>query len=135
MKTPLFFITLFFLKACATNLSGSVFDLSEKPIYTKDAKINIVPLSPKNGAKAQIISLNKDGSFSTEKDLIEGEYLIEPLIPGYESQSIRTHIKEHVHLKIQLKNLKKADTSTIKANMDVTLGRGAGKASLTPPKY
>ena len=122
--------------SCATTISGILLNEKEAPVSSNEGKINIIPLSQNSiNTPPQIIDLDEDGSFETNLQISPGEYLVEPLIPGYVNQSIRTTVSESVYLKIILKSDPPPPGKNITPNMEVKLDRGPGDASLTPPQY
>lgn len=122
--------------SCASGISGVIMDLSDNPINEPHAKINITLLSGKTGRPySEIVEVDEDGTFQNSHDLEPGEYLIEPLVPGYQQHSLRVSMKDKIHLKIPLKPIENQKDDLIEPNMGVRIGRGAGSANLTPPKY
>ncbi len=125
--------TLTLLSACQTTISGTIRDETGDPVYT-DGKVNVTYLTD-NGQTTYILDIATDGSFSTDKELKPGEYLVEPLIPGYEYGSSRITLDSSQTLVFNVKKLALPKIPTFKANPDVKLGRGEGTATITPPMF
>lgn len=120
-----------FLSSCAPSLSGKIFDGKEL-INSTDGRINVVSLD--NDKKSYfIIQVQEDGSFSLDKNIEKGTYLIEALVPGYKILSKKIIIDKSKELRLHLKPLKAKKDLAISVNPEGDTGIGAGKATITPP--
>ena len=119
------------LASCAPTLAGVVQDGDGKPIQTQAGTVNVSSLTSNDSF---VLSVGPDGKFATEVDIPPGEYLVEALVPGYELQSKKYTVGEEGDLVLQLQPLAKGRPSAIGANLDGEVSRGAGGATLTPPK-
>jgi hypothetical protein len=124
------------LNACATTISGHVFQDNGQPLTVDGAKVNISYLASDSSAPGRnhIVALDQDGFFETDQDLAEGYYLVEPLIPGYIANSLRIYVDQDRSLKIFAKPLQTQRSQLIPLQRDNRMDRGSGNARLTLPK-
>lgn len=134
MKLSEILALMLVISGCTTTISGEITDSNGQPI-SFSGKINIVRLDSNAEQKSLIIDIDQRGMFESNADLEEGEYLVEPLIPGYEYGSTRISLTSSQHLKFAVKERPKTKPKTFKANDNLNIGMGAGNANLTPPKY
>ena len=134
MKNPYGFLLLTsLLYGCATSISGVVMDETNRPIKTHEGKINIHLLSPSTRPLSIVVDIDAKGEFSTNTNLTEGEYLVEPLIPGYRSDAIKLQLSASQKLTLSATKIGPIKPSTIGTGENSDVGKGAGEASLTPP--
>lgn len=127
-------VLLFVLQGCATTITGSIVGENDNPIKAKEGKVNILLLSKSKRKISHIIDVNENGKFIADENIEPGEYLIEPLIPGYKTTSVKITIKKNIDIKLRAYKSNSIKSSVIGANIDIEEGRGSGGASLTPPK-
>ena len=92
MKLNFLFITLILsCLSCRTTISGRI--VSEKSHHSNDyrGKINVARID-KEGF-SEILDVKSDGTFPTIQGLSPGRYLIEPLLPGFQSNSLTVDIE------------------------------------------
>lgn len=129
----LFWISLLAV-GCSPTLSGHLSTTTGEPVTASEARVNVSNL---NDDQSIILSVEKNGRFSTRQDLPKGEYLVEALVPGYKIESKRVKLGADAPLNIELKlqPLERTRTRSTSANLDAPEGRGAGGATLTPPNF
>lgn len=126
----------FILSSCATTLTGSLIDEAGQPVKAAYGKVNIVNLANPDSTSSQVIDIDSGGGFKTSAALEPGEYLVEPLVPGYDQKSLRTKIDSSQDITIKMTAVKDAEKNpNIDPNIEVKLGRGSGTTNLTPPTY
>lgn len=122
------------LSACATTIKGRVVSSDEKtPI--RSGKVNVQHLNSSTGTRAAFVTdIEADGSFETSGDLPAGEYLVEPLIPGFSSESKTIKAGEGPDLLFKANPILTPKRSSIGASSKALPIRGEGAAVLTPPE-
>lgn len=130
----LLFIVIFGLlvQNCSTTIRGYVVQEDGQVVGARGAKVNISFLD--GPGQQQVLDLREDGFFVTKEKLQQGHYLIEPLIPGYMTNSLRIFIDESKSIKILAKPLDQNPSKSIQIQRDNRMDRGSGSARLTPPK-
>ena len=123
----------FFLCQCKTTVSGKIMSPEGEELTFSEGKVNISSLSDKG--TSEIIDIKKDGYFETQKDILPGDYLVEPLIPGYQSTSMKVNIKSDKKLIIYARPISLKSHHTIEANNNIKEDYGSGDAVITPPKF
>ena len=123
----------FLLYSCATTISGVVLDEANKPVKSNEGKVNIHLLSASKSPMSIVVDIDESGEFSTSSNLVEGEYLVEPLIPGYRSNAVKLKLVDSQKLTLQTTKLKAVKASIIGTSTNSDVGKGAGEATLTPP--
>lgn len=135
MKVILFFVFLLMISSCTTTISGTIVQEDGKHInQTKSAKVNISFLDQENSDWNEVVDLDIDGTFTTNKDLQPGYYLVEPLIPGYAINSVRLFVDQDKVIKIIAKPLREQSSKLIQIQKSTKLHRGSGGAQIAPPK-
>ena len=136
MKTgPFIVITtwLALVTGCSHSITGMITDTTGEPVSVH-GKINIIRLGGDNRT-TDIVDIETDGSFTSQEDLEPGEYLVEPLIPGYEHGSAKVNLDGSQFLKFTVKKIPQEKATLIQDNQFIRVGRGSGDVNLTPPKY
>lgn len=132
MKKSLFILAALSCASCKTTISGVVTTPSGQAAYDKHGKVNITRLD--NPDFEEIVALDDDGSFESESDLKPGDYLVEPLIPGFQSNSLKVTISEDKHVTIQAIPLPKKKSKAIEAHNMIEVDNGSGGAIINPPR-
>ena len=124
--------------SCSTTLSGTLTsENGEKGelVVTPEARVNVTSLASKDEpAKILLLNVSNDGEFYTKEKLEPGLYLIEALVPGYKTASVKVNIPATEDIRLSLSPLKTMEPSAIDVNLDNDAGKGAGAATLTPPE-
>ncbi len=128
------FAVLCIIHGCATNVSGVVVDATGKTLAVSNGKVNIILLTSTEKRVNLIVDIDKNGYFVTKTNLQKGQYLLEPLIPGYKSESIKINIDKTVEVELTATKMTTGKKSVIGVNNDLDPGRGGGSATLTPMK-
>lgn len=128
-------IYLAILTSCATKITGYVLLKNGEPVTSKNGKINISYLGNQTTAVSEILNIDDDGYFSTEKDIQNGAYLVEPLIPGYSAKSVKIRVKKDEHVKILAYPLANTKSKILSVPTNQAIDRGAGSVTITPPKF
>lgn len=123
------------LSGCATKITGYVLLKDGTPVTSKNGKVNISYLGNQNISSGEIVDIDEDGYFSTEKDIQDGPYLVEPLIPGYSAKSVKIKVKQDEHVKILAHPLGHINSKLFSVPTNQAVDRGAGGVTLTPPKF
>lgn len=122
------------LSGCATTIKGKVVPSDAKSPLV-GGKVNVQRLDAANGPRLSLVTdLAPDGSFETPGDLPPGEYLVEPLIPGFTSESKTVKTSDGHDLLFKASPLAAPKRSAIGARSDAMPARGEGAAVLTPPQ-
>jgi type III secretory pathway lipoprotein EscJ len=132
----LIFFVLFAVawSGCATKIAGHLVDAAGNPVTQEFGKVNITRLDGKiDDSFQETIAVTDDGTFESVTEIPAGQYMVEALVPGYKAESIRLQIKESQQIKLVLIPLPKVQHSTIRTNLDLDVGRGAGSATIDPP--
>ncbi|SMF67120.1 hypothetical protein [Pseudobacteriovorax antillogorgiicola] len=130
-----FLITIGFtliLSSCRTTISGYVVSPEGKPIKAERGKVNVSRLDQKGFS--EIVDFGSDGFFETQEEIQPGQYLIEPLIPGYQSNSLTVDITEDRQVEIQAVALPPKRSKAIEAYNGITVDQGSGGAIINPPR-
>ena len=133
MKMLLTITFLLCLSSCQTPLSGEITDTLGQALETKHGKVNIIQLNSKKGTS--FISNIVDGRFQIEDNLNPGHYMIETLVPGYETKSTKIQYPQTKRIKLSIKKLGASNIQNINANENQVTPAAAGTVTLTPPKY
>ena len=123
------------LHGCATLVSGQIIQDTGEKLTGVEGKVNIQGLDRNNRQISEIVSIDADGQFSNQTDLKKGRYLIEALIPGYQSESQTIEIDASRELSIAVRRLTKRKTNLIDLQDQTRLDRGSGNVKLTPPEF
>ena len=132
MKHILFGSLVLISISCKTTISGQVLTPDGNAAYDKQGKINITRLDV-TGFE-EIVSMDEDGTFSSESDIQAGEYLVEPLIPGFQSNSKTIVVKEDTTIGFEAIPLPKKRSRAIEAHNSIEVDNGSGGAIITPPR-
>ena len=120
---------------CSTTISGKVINHdNQTALKVKEGKINISYLDGPTKNQSYMVDLENDGTFRIKGDFKEGHYLVEPLIPGYKSESKKIKLAGDKNIILYSLPLKPGKMSVIGTNIDVDVSKGIGGATLTPPK-
>lgn len=117
---------------CNTTISGHITTPTGKAVYDPQGKVNISRLD-KSGF-VEIVNIDKNGHFESDEDIKPGEYLVEPLIPGFQSSSIKVQVKEDQVVKIQAIPFPKKRSRAIEAHNNIQVDQGSGGAIINPPR-
>ena len=123
------------LISCATHIHGKITGDNGRPLQGLHGKVNIQGLDRNNQNVTEIVSIDNDGSFKNDADLVVGRYLVEALIPGYQSESMTVTIKKSQEVKLSVQKLSERKTNLIDLQDQSRLDRGAGNVTLTPPEF
>lgn len=135
MKYPLFLSLLALLASCAPTLSGQLMDDQGEPISAENGRVNVLQLTNvKEQPVSHVLRVDRTGSFESDRKLPAGSYLVEALIPGYKIESVRIDVDGSKELSFRLKKLSTLSPELVGSGQDVDPDKGAGGASLTPPK-
>jgi hypothetical protein len=104
------------------------------PIKPTDGKINIFKINDEKDPISMVIDINEDGSFKTIENISNGTYLIEPLVPGYATNSIQIRVDEDKKIKIYANPIKRKNKFKYNNLKYRKVGIGSGNVSITPPK-
>jgi len=120
---------------CSSSFSGKVLLLDGVTQVGTDARVNLTRL---DGAIAtedvHVIVVAPDGTFSTDKELPTGSYLVEALVPGYKTNSVTIDSATQKTVELKLEPSSRTRASVIGIGNSLDAGRGAGGATLTPPQ-
>ncbi|MFW7382011.1 MAG: hypothetical protein ACOH5I_24610 [Oligoflexus sp.] len=130
MKLFIGILCSIFLSSCATTIRGYVIQEDGQSIAARGGKVNVSFLDGAN--PPQVLDLQEDGSFVTDDEIFEGHYLIEPLIPGYSTNSLRVYVDESKTVRIVAKPLDPNPSKSIQIQRENRLDRGSGTARLAP---
>ena len=83
---------------------------------------------------SEIVSLQKDGSFASEEKIAPGEYLVEPLIPGYQSGSLKIKVEDDLSVNIQAVPMPPKRSKAIMTRDTTNFDQGLGGAVINPPR-
>jgi hypothetical protein len=125
-------IAAFLVMGCATKITGNLQSLKGTPVYSTEARVNIVNLTNIK-EEPQSLSVNKDGSFSTEEKIANGQYMVEALVPGYKPMSIKIRVDKTENILLKLSPSKNLKSNTFKYHDALDESRGQGGATLIPP--
>lgn len=121
------------LASCAPTLAGQLRGESGEPITTKDARVNVAPLS--GHEHALVLEVDETGHFTSDEDLTPGTYLVEALVPGYAVCSEKIELGKSQTVDLKLKPLAALKPGVIGTGTAGAAARGAGSATLTPPSF
>ena len=125
-------IAAFFAMGCATKITGNLQSLKGAPVYSKEARVNIVNLT-NIAEEPQSLVVNKDGSFSTDEAIANGQYMVEALVPGFKPMSIKIRVEKSENILLKLSPSKALKSNTFKYHDSLDESRGQGGATLIPP--
>ena len=125
-------IIAFLAAGCATKISGHLQSLKGTPVYSSEARVNIVNLTNIN-AEPQSLVVSKDGSFSTSEAITNGQYMVEALVPGFKPMSIKIQVSKSENILMKLSPSRSVKSSSFKYNDSLDQSRGQGGATLVPP--
>ena len=134
MKFNILVLSLLLLTSCKTTLSGVLLSKDNKPIHPTDGKVNIYKINDDQNPISMVIDIEKDGTFKTEKNIIEGTYLVEPLIPGYATNSMQIKVNKDKKIKIYANPIKASKSYRFNNLKQRKVGIGNGNVSIMPPK-
>jgi hypothetical protein len=122
------------VQACAPQVGGRLVDPVGQPVAVPEARVNLVPLEGDAPSTAEILVPDGLGKFESKMRLNRGVYLVEALVPGYKSQSVKVTSDDCRNIVLKLEPLSKITTSTFRTFNNVSPDQGAGGASITPPQ-
>ncbi len=135
MRLNILLICIVYLfTGCKTTLSGVLLTKDNQPIKPTDGKINIFKINDETDPISMVIDVDNDGSFKTTKNISSGTYLIEPLIPGYATNSMQIKVDENKKIKIYANPIKTKNKFKYNNLKYRKVGIGSGSVSITPPK-
>ena len=134
MKLNILIISLLFLTSCKTTLSGVLLTKDNQPIKPTDGKVNIFKINDDENPISMVIDITKEGTFETKENVSKGTYLIEPLIPGYATNSLQIKVDSDKKIKIYANPIKAPKTFKFNNLKQRKVGIGNGNVSITPPK-
>jgi len=122
--------------SCALTISGTLKEPGGDAVYSPDARINVVKLDPDSATEqvVEVLEVEKSGTFTTKAGLSEGSYLVEALVPGYKSASVRLQVDSSKDVALTCTPLAAVATPSFDANLRLDMSRGQGGATLTPPR-
>lgn len=130
----LLLLSLYILTGCKTTLSGVLLTKDNKPIKPRDGKVNIFKINDETDPISMVIDIKDDGSFETTENISKGTYLIEPLVPGYATNSMQITVDENKKIKIYANPVKEKQQFKLNNLQYRKVGIGGGNVSITPPK-
>lgn len=120
--------------ACAPTLSGKLTDPKGAEIADRNARVNVSRLDgDAKDSESLVVPVDQQGTFTIDKDLPEGSYLLEAIVPGYEVASKNVDVEGRQRVTLTLKRLPRPETTPIEADDNPNANRGQGGASLAPP--
>ena len=125
-------LSIFLVTSCSTTISGNLRSFDDQPIYSSEARVNVVSLT-QDSSEPQILEVEKDGSFETTDSITPGHYMVEALVPGYKPMSVKLDIKKSEKILLKLSPTKKIKTNSFKYYEKLDESRGQGGAKLVPP--
>ena len=125
-------IMILVMAGCTTTISGNLKDHAGQPIFSPDARVNISSLKGAELQEAQVVRVERDGSFLSQ-DLKPGQYLVEALVPGFLPESKSVTVDSDQSVVLELKEIETAKAGTIGTGHHVEFSRGSGGADLMPP--
>ena len=129
--SPLFTVIVF--SGCVTPLSGEITDSKGQSIEAKHGKVNIIHLG--SNGEHSFISKIVNGKFEIKKDLRPGQYMIETLVPGYETKSTKIQYPDTKKIRLSVKRLGPSQIQNIDIHETQISPAASGTVTLTPPKY
>ncbi len=132
MKNLLWFVA-FFICQCKTTVSGKIVSPEGDSLVFSEGKINISSLSHKSFS--EVVDIRSDGSFESHHDISPGDYLVEPLIPGFQSTSMKVSIQSDKELTIYARPTSSSSQHMIGTNHNFKEDLGSGDAVINPPKF
>ena len=120
------------IQSCRTVISGYIKTPQGDVVYVDDGKVNISRLDKRGFS--EIVSISQDGSFCSQGSIEPGEYLVEPLIPGYQSGSLKVRVRDDLSVNIQAVPLPAKRYKAIMTHDTTNFDQGIGGAIINPPK-
>ena len=120
--------------SCAPHIGGQLVDPVGQPITSPEARVNVIALESGGNGTMEILTPDAGGKFESTLRVSSGTYLIEALVPGYKSQSLKVTGDDCKNLQVKLESAAKISTSTFRAYTTVSPDQGAGGVNITPPQ-
>jgi len=129
------FVLWALLVSCQTSLSGRLTDTQGEVVTHPDARVNVTFItSTRSAGVTEILTVNDEGRFVSNKPIEKGRYILEALVPGYRPTSMRLQLEETKDITFKLVPVPRVKRKTIGVNHGALSGRGGGNVNINPPQ-